>query len=307
MKKIIALVLTVVMVGSLAACGGNSGSETKATEATKAKTETQSESKTDSAAPETDGAQATEATEGTDAADETEAGSDAAGETTADNAGSNTLIMGTEAGFAPYEYTEDGETVIGVDVDIANEIAKAMGKELKIQNMTFDAALLAVQQGKVDFAAAGISVTEDRKASMDFSIEYATSKQVVVVNKEAMAVKSVDEITDENIVGVQTGNVADGYCTDQGWNVKQYNKFLEAAMDLKNDKIDCIVMDSLPAEQMVAANSDLLILDGELFTDKYAIAVQKGNTELLDQINAVLQKLMDEGKIDEYTINHTTK
>ena len=78
--------------------------------------------------------------------------------------------MATEAGFAPYEYTEDGSTVIGVDVDIANEIAKAMGKELVIQNMNFDSALLAVQQGKVDFAAAGISVTPEREEQMDFSL-----------------------------------------------------------------------------------------------------------------------------------------
>lgn len=194
-----------------------------------------------------------------------------------------------------------------MDVDIANEIAAAMGKELEIQNMSFDGALLAVQQGKADFAAAGISINEDRQKVMDFSIEYATSKQVVVVNKEAMAVDSVDAITADTKIGVQTGNVADSYCDDQGWQKTQYNKFMEAAMDLKNNKIDCIIMDSLPAEQLVAENDDLVILDGELFTDKYAIAVQKGNTELLDQINEVLQKLVDEGKVEEYTINHTTK
>lgn len=298
MKKFIALALAAIMVCSLAACGSNAGTETKGeTKTTTAETknaETKNETETTAGSDETQ-APETAATEGTKAQ----------GETSADNGGK--LIMATEAGFAPYEYTEDGSTVIGVDVDIANEIAAAMGKELEIQNMTFDGALLAVQQGKADFAAAGISVTEDRKQAMDFSVEYATSKQVVVVNKEAMAVQSVDGITTETVVGVQTGNVADGYCTEQGWNVKQYNKFMEAALDLKTDKIDCIVMDSLPAEQMVAANSDLVILDGELFTDKYAIAVQKGNTELLDQINAVLQQLMDEGKIDEYTINHTTK
>ena len=78
-------------------------------------------------------------------------------------------------------------------------------------------------------------------------------------------------------------------------------------MELNNDKLECIVMDALPAEQLVAANENLEILEGELFTDKYAIALKKGNTELLDQINEVLQKLIDEGKIDEFTINHTTK
>ena len=184
---------------------------------------------------------------------------------------------------------------------------RSMGKELEIQNMSFDSALIAVQQGKADFAAAGISITPEREEAMDFSIEYATSRQVVVVNKNTMAVESVDAITPETKIGVQAGNVADSYCDEQGWQKTQYNKFMEAAMDLKNNKIDCIIMDSLPAEQLVAANDDLMILDGELFTDKYAIAVQKGNTELLDQINAVLQQLIDDGKIDEYTLNHTTE
>ena len=217
--------------------------------------------------------------------------------------------MATEAGFAPYEYTEDGSTVIGVDVDIANEIAKAMGKELVIQNMNFDSALLAVQQGKVDFAAAGISVTPEREEQMDFSIEYTTSKQVVVVKKDAGRVASVDALNADTVVGVQGGTVADSYCQDDlgTKDLKQYSKFMEAAMDLKNDKIDCIIMDSLPAEQMVAENDDLEILDGEVFTDKYAIAVQKGNKEMLDQINEVLQKLVDDGKVDEFIINHTTK
>ncbi|MCI8505075.1 MAG: amino acid ABC transporter substrate-binding protein [Lachnospiraceae bacterium] len=281
------------MICSLAACGGDGkkettkASETKATEAAKEETK----------APEKDTKAA-----GTTAA-ETEAAETKGGES------DGKLIMATEAGFAPYEYTEDGSTVIGVDVDIANEIAKAMGKELEIQNMAFDSALLAVQQGKADFAAAGISVTPDREAVMDFSIEYATSRQVVVVNKEAKRVESVDALTADNVVGVQGGTVADFYCQDDlgTKDLKQYGKFMEAAMDLKNDRIDCVIMDALPAEEMVKANDDLEILEGEVLTDKYAIAVQKGNTEMLEQINEILQKLMDEGKIEEFTINHTTK
>ena len=269
MKKLAAALLAGVMVLSMAACGSTKTTETtKAAETTKAG-ETKAE--------ETDKAEETSAAEARE--------------------DDGKLIMATEAGFAPYEYTEDGSTVIGVDVDIANEIAKAMGKELVIQNMNFDSALLAVQQGKVDFAAAGISVTPEREEQMDFSIEYTTSKQVVVV-------KNAD-----TVVGVQGGTVADSYCQDDlgTKDLKQYSKFMEAAMDLKNDKIDCIIMDSLPAEQMVAENDDLEILDGEVFTDKYAIAVQKGNKEMLDQINEVLQKLVDDGKVDEVIINHTTK
>lgn len=297
MKKFVALALSLTMAMSLAACGGNSTSSETQAPAGGSEASTDAVANTEAAG--TEGAADTEAAAGTDAAAESTAG--------AGSAEGGKLIMATEAGFAPYEYTEDGSTVVGVDVDIANEIAKAMGKELEIQNMSFDGALLAVQQGKADFAAAGISINEERQKVMDFSIEYATSKQVVVVNKEAMAVDSVDAITADTKIGVQTGNVADSYCDEQGWQKTQYNKFMEAAMDLKNNKIDCIIMDSLPAEQLVAENDDLVILDGELFTDKYAIAVQKGNTELLDQINEVLQKLVDEGKVEEYTINHTTK
>ena len=295
MKKFVALALSFTMALSLAACGSGS-SDTQAPADSTAVTDAaaDTEAAADSSAADTAGA------ESTDAAD-----TEAAADNSSTEGGK--LIMATEAGFAPYEYTEDGSTVIGVDVDIANEIAKAMGKELEIQNMSFDGALLAVQQGKADFAAAGISITPDREEVMDFSIEYATSKQVVVVNKETMAVESVDAITADTKIGVQAGNVADMYCDDEGLQKTQYNKFMEAAMDLKNNKIDCIIMDSLPAEQLVAENDDLMILDGELFTDRYAIAVQKGDTELLDQINAVLQQLVDEGKVEEYTINHTTK
>lgn len=296
MKKMIALLLAAVMVFSLAACGSS-------TSDTKKETQAPADTQADTAAEETKAPESADAVESTEAAEESAESSDAAATGT-----EGKLIMATEAGFAPYEYTEDGQTVVGVDVDIANEIAKAMGKELEIQNMTFDGALLAVQQGKADFAAAGISVTEERQAVMDFSIEYATSKQVVVINTEAARVPSVDALTGELIIGVQAGTVADYYCDDMGWtNKRQYNKFMEAALDLKNDKIDCIIMDSLPAEQIVAENPELSILDGEVFTDKYAIAVEKGNTEMLEQINEVLQKLLDEGKIDEYTINHTTK
>lgn len=275
MKKATALFLTLTMAAGLMAGCGSSDTETKTTEAQ------------------------TEST-----ADGTEAASDADSK----EGSSDKLIMVTEAGFPPYEYTEDGETVVGVDVDIANEIAKELGVELEIQNTTFDGALMAVQQGKADFAAAGISVSEERDKVMDFSVEYATSKQVVVVNKNAGRLTSKDDINAETIIGVQSGTVADiVYCADNGFEPKRYNKFTEAALDLNNDKIDCIIMDALPAEQMVAANENLAILDGEVMTDKYAIAVQEGNKELLDKINPILEKLMAEGKIEEFTLNHTTK
>jgi polar amino acid transport system substrate-binding protein len=219
----------------------------------------------------------------------------------------NTLIVGTEAGFAPYEYME-GDEVVGIDMDIAQAIADSMGKELVIQNMDFEGALLAVQNGSVDFVAAGVSVDEERDKVMDFSIDYVNSTEVVVVNSENQTVASIDDLAGK-IIGVQQGNIADFYVEEniEAQEIKRYTKFAQAAEDLKNGKIDCIVMDQFPAEEMVTANPELKILEETLFQDKYAIAVDDGNTELLDKINAVIQDLKDSGKMDEIIAEHTSK
>ena len=142
---------------------------------------------------------------------------------------------------------------------------------------------------------------------MDFSHDYVNSTEVVVVNKENPAVSSVEDLNDK-VIAVQQGNIADIWVSKEenckAKEVKRYTKFAQAAEDLKNGKVDCIVMDQLPAEELVAANTELSMLDGTLFEDKYAIAVKKGNTELLDEINKVIDKLIEEGKIDEFTANH---
>ncbi|HPU64006.1 MAG TPA: transporter substrate-binding domain-containing protein [Mobilitalea sp.] len=219
----------------------------------------------------------------------------------------NTIIVGTEASFAPYEYLE-GDEVVGVDMDIAKAIADYLGKELVIKNMDFDGALAAVASGQVDFVAAGVSISKERLETMDFSVEYVDNTEVVVVNKENPTVSSLDDL-DGKIIGVQQGNIAD-FWVEENVNAKEirrYTKFGQAAEDLKNGKIDCIVMDNLPAEEMVEANPELTILDGILFEDKYAIAVKKGNKELLDAINTVIEQLKSEGKIEEFIANHTSK
>lgn len=216
------------------------------------------------------------------------------------------LYVGTEAGFLPYEYME-GNEIVGVDMDIAQAIADAMGKKLEIVNMEFDAALVAVQTGKVDLVAAGVSVDEERKKNMDFSVDYIDNKDVVIVNKENPMVSSIDDL-DGKIIGVQQGNIADIWCSDEenikAKEVKRYPKFAQAAEDLANGKIDCVVMDKYPAEEIVKVNKKLTILDGVLFEDKYAIAVKKGNTELLEQINTVIEDLKANGKIEEFVANH---
>jgi polar amino acid transport system substrate-binding protein len=220
----------------------------------------------------------------------------------------DTIIIGTEAGFAPYEYMK-GNEIVGVDIDIAKAIADYLGKELVIKNMEFDSALMAVQNGTVDFVAAGVSITPERAEEMDFSIGYVeAADEVVVVNKENPTVESIEDL-DGKIIGVQQGNVADFWVEENvdAKEIKRYSKFGQAAEDLKNGKIDCIVMDYYPAKEMVVANPELTVLDGVLFKDMYAIAVKKGNKELLETINTVIEQLKAEGKIEEFLANHTSE
>lgn len=218
----------------------------------------------------------------------------------------NTIVMVTEAGFAPYEYYESGK-IIGVDIDIAKEIAKFMGKQLIIKDVAFDSIINELNSGKADFALAGISITPERMEEVDFSIEYAESKQVIVAHKNN-DIKSVEDLEGKTIV-VQLGSVADEYVSKTFKNAKviRQKKFLSASQDVKSKKADCLIMDILPARELVENNPELTILDIELFTDKYAAAIAKGNTELLKAINAVLKDLIESGKIEEFTLNHTSR
>ena len=214
------------------------------------------------------------------------------------------LIMATEAGFAPYEFYENGE-IVGVDVEIAREIAKVMGKELVVKDVAFDFIINEVQSGKADFGAAGISITDERKEQVDFTVEYTVSNQVVVVRNDS-TIQNFEELKDKTIA-VQLGTVGESYVEKNypDATIITQKKYLAAAEDVKSGKSDCIVMDELPAKELVASNPELKIMDGILFSDKYGMVVKKGNTELLNQINEVLTRLMNEGKIEEYILKYT--
>lgn len=216
-----------------------------------------------------------------------------------------TLTMATEATFPPYEYMDGGE-IVGIDVEIAREIANEMGATLVIENMNFDAVIPAVNSGKADFGAAGMSITEARLKEVDFSIEYATSMQVIVTKADSGITGEADLAG--KTVGVQMGTVADIVLTEDYPDIKveRMKKYTDVAADLATGRLDAAVLDSLPAAEMVKNGGNLIICDQELFTDVYAICVKKGNTEMLETINTVLQRLMDEGKIIEYTTNHTS-
>ena len=209
----------------------------------------------------------------------------------------DTLVMATNAEFPPYEFHE-GDDVVGIDADIARAIGEEMGMEVKIEDMAFDSIIPAVTSGKVDFGAAGMTVTEDRKKNVDFTDTYATATQVIIV-KEGSDIAGPDDLTGKKI-GVQLGTTGDIYADDiEDAEVERYNKGFEAVQALTQDKIDAVVIDGEPAKEFVAEADGLKILDEAFTEEEYAIAVAKDNDDLLKKMNEALASLKESGKIDE--------
>ncbi len=209
----------------------------------------------------------------------------------------NVLTMGTNAEFPPYEY-RDGEEIVGIDAEIAAAIAEELGMELKIEDMAFDSIIAAVTSGKVDIGLAGMTVTEDRLASVNFSDTYTQAAQVIIV-KDGSAVTTPDELEGKKI-GVQLGTTGDIYSSDiADATIERYSKGFEAVQALLQDKIDAVIIDREPAKVFVEANEGLVIVDEEFTVEDYAIAVAKDNEELLDAINGALATLEATGKLDE--------
>ena len=209
------------------------------------------------------------------------------------------LVMATNAAFPPYEYVE-GEDFKGIDVEIAGEIAKKLGMELEIQDVEFDSIIAGVQGGKFDMGMAGMTVTDERKESVNFSDSYATAIQVIIVAEDSK-IKSVDDITENTKIGVQQGTTGHIYASDDYGEdaVVPFNKGADAVQALKTGKVDCVIIDNEPAKAFVKANEGLKILDTEYVTEQYAICVAKNNEELLEKINTALKELQDEGTIDK--------
>lgn len=217
---------------------------------------------------------------------------------------SNTLVMATNATFPPYE-SVSGDDIVGIDVDIANAIAKKLGKKLKIEDVSFDSIIAGVQNDKYDFGMAGMTVTDERKKNVDFTESYAKAVQVVIV-KEDSDIKSIDDISSKNKIGVQQGTTGDIYASDTVENggygedaVTKYNSGPDAVQALLSDKVDCVIIDNEPAKAYVAANQGLKILDSSFADEEYAICVKKGNSQLKNDINKALKELKDDGTIDK--------
>ena len=209
----------------------------------------------------------------------------------------NKLVMATNAAFPPYENVE-GDKIVGIDPEIAQAIADDLGMELVIEDMAFDSIIAAVTSGKASMGMAGLTVTEDRKQNVDFSDSYTMAAQVIIV-KEGSTIAGPDDLSGLK-VGVQLGTTGDIYADDiENATVERYSKGFEAVNALLQDKIDAVIIDNEPAKVFVAQNEGLTIVDEEFTVEEYAIAVQKGNTELLEKINGSLKKLKESGKIDE--------
>ena len=216
------------------------------------------------------------------------------------------LIMSTNAAFPPYEITSDSGEFEGIDIETAQAIADKLGLELQIDDMDFDAALLAVQQGKSDMVMAGVTVTDERQNVMDFTDSYATGIQSIIV-KEDSDIASVDDLAGKKI-GTQRGTTGYLYCSDDfgDENVVAYDDGLTAVQMLNNGQVDCVVIDNAPAKEFIAANPGLKLLDTAYVEESYAIGIGKGNTELKDAINTALEELKADGTLQAIVDKYIT-
>lgn len=210
------------------------------------------------------------------------------------------FVLVTEAGFAPYEYYSDGK-IVGVDIEIAQKIADALGKKLVVKDIAFDSIINEVKTGKSDLGAAGISYTEERAKEVNFTENYAVSRQVIVVLEDSSILGPEDL---HGKVAVQLGTTADSYLTENysGIELVREKKFMAAIQDLKDKKVEAVVMDELPARKLVTEG--MKILSKEVLVDSYGMVVAKENSALLEECNQVISKMRESGEIDEILLKH---
>ena len=229
-------------------------------------------------------------------------GNEVAAENTNSGAGNSddVIVMGTNAEFEPFEYRENGTDITGFDPEIAQRIAEKLGKKLVIEDMDFDTLLLALSNDKIDFVAAGMTATDERRTQVDFSDTYFKSKQMIIVKADNTDINTAEDLAGKK-VGVQLGTTGDLFVSmdESVAGVTQFKTGTAAVMDLKNGQVDAVVIDAEPAKKMTEGQSDLKLLDAPFVEEEYAIAVKKGNKELLDAINETLAEIKADGTYDE--------
>jgi len=220
---------------------------------------------------------------------------------------SDPLVMATNAEFPPYGYYNENNEIVGIDVEIAQAIAKKLGKKLEIEDMPFDSILAAVQSGKADIGVAGMTVTPDRLESVDFSDTYVKASQVIIVRKDNTEIKTPDDLVGKTI-GVQLGTTGDIFAEEiDDVKLERYNKGFEAVQALQQGKIDAVIIDDQPAAVFASQNDDIMVIDEPFTDEEYAIAVIKGNTALLNKINEAIKELKESGELqrifEKYIMN----
>ena len=229
---------------------------------------------------------------------------DPAAEPAPEPAAPGTIRMITEATFPPYEFRQ-GKEVVGIDVEICKAIAKELGKTLAIEDVEFDSVIPSLIAGKAELAAAGITVNEERKMQVDFSVPYVRTGIVLIFAKDK-AIETKEAAKGKKI-GVQNGTTsADFVRKDLGQEPDMFDSPASAFAALKAGKVDVVIADIDPAKAVIKGEPDYDI--SELLTvEEYAVAIKKGQPELLATVNKVIQGLLDSGELDKITDNMTAK
>lgn len=211
----------------------------------------------------------------------------------------DTIVVGTNAEFPPFEYVNDDGDVDGFDMAVMKEVGKKIGSKVEIKNMEFKSLIGSMESGNLDVIAAGMTVTKERERQVDFTDSYYTAKQYVI-QKQGGSIKSSDDLEGLTIA-VQEGTTGDLLATDdiKDSNVKRFKKGVDAVMDLKKGGSDVVIIDANPAQEFVKANKGLEVVKDLFDDEQYAFAVQKGNTKLKDAINDALKEMKDDGTFDK--------
>ena len=208
------------------------------------------------------------------------------------------LYVGTNAEFKPYEYLENNK-MVGFDIELMELLGKELGYEIKWQDMSFDGLLPALQMKKIDAVIAGMSATPERKKAVAFSKSYFKAKQVVITKGVDKSLKSFKDLAGKK-VGVMLGFTGDTVVSEiKGVKVERFNASYAAIMALSQNKVDAVVLDSEPAKKYTANNKQFVIASIPAEEEDYAIAVRKNDKELLDKINAALDKIKANGEYDK--------
>jgi len=225
------------------------------------------------------------------------------------------LTLGTNAAFPPFEFTTTNGVVgnyDGIDICIGKEIAGSMNKELQVEDMEFDGLIAAVKSGKVDMAVAGMTITEERQQSVDFSDTYYTASQVIITKADNTDINSAEDLKNNKTVGVVLGYTGDSIVTEDlaidDSKITRANRGIDIVQDVKNGKLDAVVIDSATGKALAEKNGLKIVEDPQAFeTEEYAIAVKKGNTELLDKINETLSEMKASGEIEQLAMEYDEK